>query len=115
MAGRQEQWRESLARAAAAAEAAGGEADDIDVEELMVRLMMAKRNGRTQIPLRAAFPCCRAHDALHFECGSDQGQLDSALTQDSTQFVFVSFETRLPVAQASCCLSADHAGAAAIA
>lgn len=34
---RQERWRESLARAAAAADA-GDEADDTDVEELMVRV-----------------------------------------------------------------------------
>jgi hypothetical protein len=35
LSSRQERWREALARAAAAAEA-GGEADDTDVEELMV-------------------------------------------------------------------------------
>lgn len=40
MAGRQERWREALARAAAAAEAADGEGDDTDVEELMVRCVV---------------------------------------------------------------------------
>ena len=38
LSSRQERWREALARAAAAAEA-GGEADDTDVEELMVRCL----------------------------------------------------------------------------